>query len=79
VGWSSSYPTATNNRVGLLGTYLPNVGRVIGLLVLGHQHGATALWAAHEDACYPLFIAWYALFAGSYFWVVGRSRGQAVG
>jgi hypothetical protein len=60
--------------VGVAGTYLQNLGRVIGLLVVGHVQGAGKLWAAHEDAGYVLFIAWYALFVAAYLWVAMLAR-----
>ena len=60
--------------IGLLGTWVENVGRVVFLLLIGHYHGEKALWDAHHDSGYALFIGWYMMFAAFYLYVVRRKR-----
>ena len=58
--------------VGILGTWAQNVGRLVYLMLVGYYRGEPALWDAHEDSGYLLFISWYVLFALLYFGVAAR-------
>ncbi len=40
------------------------------------RRAVSALRAAHDDAGYPMFIDWYALFAVHYFAVAVRGHGR---
>ena len=67
-------PAAGLLLVGVAGTWLQNVGRLVYLLLVGYYRGEAALWAAHADSGYLWFIGWYAAFALCYIWVAGRVR-----
>jgi exosortase/archaeosortase family protein len=65
-------PTAFLLAVGILGTWAQNVGRLVYLMLVGYYRGEPALWEAHADSGYLLFISWYVLFALLYFAVAAR-------
>ena len=60
--------------LGFLGTWLQNVGRLVYLLLVGHQQGEPAMWLAHNDSGYLWFIGWYALFGLLYLRVAAGRR-----
>jgi exosortase/archaeosortase family protein len=53
--------------LGIAGTWLQNLIRVLILLALGYYVSSQALWTAHYWTVYVLFPAWYLLFAYLYF------------
>jgi exosortase/archaeosortase family protein len=53
--------------VGLAGTWIQNIIRVLILLGSGYGYGKEALWAAHTWTIYILFPVWYLIFAAIYF------------
>jgi len=70
--WSWAAPVFL---LGVVGTWLQNVVRIIIILGCGYYWGAKALETAHYWTIYILFPLWYLLFAAIYFWVVkSRSR-----
>jgi exosortase/archaeosortase family protein len=65
-------PTAVLLGLGILGTWAQNVGRLVHLMLVGYYQGEPALWQAHADSGYLLFISWYVLFAFLYLAVAAR-------
>ncbi len=53
--------------LGVLGTWLQNVLRILIILACGYLIGEKALWTAHFYTIYVLFPLWYLLFAAIYF------------
>ncbi len=53
--------------VGVVGTWIQNILRVLILLGSGYGFGKEALWAAHTWTIYILFPVWYLIFAVIYF------------
>ena len=53
--------------IGVIGTWLQNILRVLIILGCGYGLGREALWAAHGWTIYVLFPIWYIVFAAIYF------------
>jgi exosortase/archaeosortase family protein len=53
--------------LGVAGTWLQNVVRIVIVLGSGYFFGENALWAVHFWVAYFLFPLWYLLFALAYF------------
>lgn len=53
--------------VGMAGTWIQALARIVVLLLVGYYLGERALWQVHEWLGYVLFSLWYALFAYLYF------------
>jgi exosortase/archaeosortase family protein len=53
--------------LGLAGTWLQSLIRLVVLMVVGYNFGLAALWTAHYWTIYVLFPLWYLIFAGIYF------------
>jgi exosortase/archaeosortase family protein len=53
--------------LGLIGTILQNILRLLIMVLAGYWHGSETFWTAHTYAGYILFPAWYILFAYVYF------------
>ena len=52
--------------IGLAGTWLQNIIRVVVSVAAGYYWGSGALEAMHYNAAYVIFPLWYALFAYIY-------------
>ncbi|MFC2066437.1 archaeosortase/exosortase family protein [Chloroflexota bacterium] len=52
--------------LGLLGTWLQNITRLIVIVAAGYYWGAGALEATHQNISYFIFPVWYALFVYIY-------------
>gem|GEM_PF-6706683 len=60
--------------VGITGTWLQNVIRVVVVVVIGHFFGEDSLWAAHEYLSYLLFPLWYLMFTALYISVANQEQ-----
>ena len=60
--------------IGLAGTWLQNLFRVVLSVVAGYYWGWGALEAMHYNAAYVIFPIWYALFAYIYLRQAGWGR-----
>ncbi len=60
--------------IGLAGTWLQNIIRVVVSVAAGYYWGSGALGAMHYNAAYVIFPLWYALFAYIYLRQAGWSR-----
>ena len=60
--------------IGLAGTWLQNIIRIVISIAAGHYWGAGALEAMHYNAGYVIFPLWYALFVYIYLWRASWSR-----
>jgi exosortase/archaeosortase family protein len=61
--------------IGLAGTWLQNIIRVVISVVAGYYWGSGALEAMHYNAAYVIFPLWYALFAYIYLRQTGWRKG----
>jgi exosortase/archaeosortase family protein len=59
--------------LGLAGTWLQNVIRIVLILCSGYFFGSNALWTMHFCTIYVLFPLWYLLFALLYFHFVPKT------
>ncbi|MBI2868990.1 MAG: exosortase/archaeosortase family protein, partial [Chloroflexi bacterium] len=62
--------------IGLAGTWLQNILRIMVLVSAGYYWGPAAFDLAHYNAAYIIFPAWFALFAFFYLRQC-RRRGHA--
>lgn len=62
--------------LGVLGTWLQNVLRILLILAGGCLSGEKALWTAHFWTIYILFPLWYLVFSALYFHVARKPGGQ---
>lgn len=53
--------------LGLIGTSLQNVFRLVLIILAGYYNGRDAMWLVHDYAGYFIFPAWYAVFIFIYF------------
>lgn len=53
--------------LGLVGTSLQNVFRLVLIILAGYYNGRDAMWLVHDYAGYIIFPAWYAVFVFLYF------------
>ncbi|MFC1932385.1 archaeosortase/exosortase family protein [Chloroflexota bacterium] len=60
--------------IGLAGTWLQNIIRVVASIAAGYYWGSGALETMHYNAAYVIFPLWYALFAYIYLRQAGWSR-----
>ena len=60
--------------VGVTGTWLQNVVRVLSVLVVGNRFGEDALWSAHEYLSYIVFPGWYLVFTMFYVSVANKTQ-----
>ncbi len=60
--------------IGLAGTWLQNIIRVVVAVAAGYYWGSGALEAMHYNAAYVIFPLWYAVFAYIYLRQAGLSR-----
>jgi exosortase/archaeosortase family protein len=60
--------------IGLAGTWLQNIIRIVVSVVAGYYWGSGALEAMHYNLSYVIFPLWYALFAYIYLRQAGWSR-----
>lgn len=60
--------------IGLAGTWLQNIIRIVVSIIAGYYWGSGALEAMHYNAGYVIFPLWYALFTYIYLRQAGRSR-----
>ncbi len=61
--------------LGLLGTWLQNIVRIVVSVAAGYHWGSEALWTMHTNIAYVIFPLWFALFAFIYLKQAGwRSR-----
>ncbi len=52
--------------LGVIGTYLQNLVRLLLLFTAGYYYGSDALWAVHDYAAYVLFPLWFLIFSVIY-------------
>ncbi|MGZ4904380.1 MAG: archaeosortase/exosortase family protein [Halobacteriota archaeon] len=52
--------------LGVVGTYLQNLVRLLLLFTAGYYYGSDALWAVHDYAAYVLFPLWFLIFSVIY-------------
>ena len=64
--------------LGIFGTWLQNLVRLLILMVVGRNLGDDALWTAHYWTVYVLFPLWYILFAIIYFQVLKRPAAKKI-
>lgn len=60
--------------LGLLGTSLQNVLRLVLIILAGYHRGSDAMWQVHDYAGYIIFPTWYAAFVFLYFRVYDKIR-----
>jgi exosortase/archaeosortase family protein len=53
--------------LGIVGTSLQNVLRLVIIILAGYHYGREAMWRVHDYAGYIIFPAWYAVFVFIYF------------
>jgi len=64
--------------IGLAGTWLQNIIRLVASIIAGYYWGIDGLEAMHYNAAYVIFPLWYTLFAYIYLRQSGRSLKKAV-
>jgi len=60
--------------LGLTGTWLQNIIRVVVSVAAGYYWGSGAIDTMHSNISYVIFPLWYALFAFIYLWQAGWRR-----
>lgn len=60
--------------LGLAGTWLQNIIRVVVSVAAGYYWGSSAIETMHSNIPYVIFPLWYALFAFIYLWQAGWRR-----
>ena len=60
--------------IGLVGTWLQNIIRIVVSVATGYYGGLEALWTMHSNIAYVIFPLWYALFAFIYLKQAGWKR-----
>lgn len=53
--------------IGVVGTWLQNIVRLLMIVLAGYYWGEDALWAAHSWTIYVVFPLWYLIFVIIYF------------